>query len=246
MVSRCKYQSSSEIGAYARITNTFALLPITTSDQFTSAFDNLLTDNVKIVRTNIAGTAIVGRLTVANSRGLIVPLTTTRSELQHLRDSLPDGVEVALVEERYSALGNVISCNDKIAIVHPDLDPETIEVIEDVLQVEAFPATIANEPLVGSYSVFTNRGGVVTPDITREQLEELSGQLGVTLEAATVNQGSNLVSAGVCVNDSALICGWDSTALEVANLTRIFKIDDNAGNAMGDMDVDDGLLDLIF
>lgn len=246
MVSRCKYRSSSEIGAYARITNTFALLPITTSDHFSAAFDNLLTDQVKIIRTNIAGTAIVGRLTVANSRGMLVPVTTTRSELQHLRNSLPDGVEVALVEERYSALGNVISCNDKVALVHPELDPETIDVIQDVLQVDVFPAMIANEPLVGSYSVFTNRGGVVTPEITREQLEELSGQLGVSLEPATVNQGSNLVSAGVCVNDSALLCGWDSTALEVANLTRIFKIDDNASSSMDVMDVDDGLLDLIF
>ncbi len=43
-------------------------------------------------------------------------------ELQHLRNSLPDKVKVQRVEERLSALGNVIACNDYVAIVHPDLD----------------------------------------------------------------------------------------------------------------------------
>lgn len=43
-------------------------------------------------------------------------------ELQHLRNSLPDAVKVQRVEERLSALGNVIACNDYVALVHPDLD----------------------------------------------------------------------------------------------------------------------------
>lgn len=43
-------------------------------------------------------------------------------ELQHIRNSLPDQVRVRRVEERLSALGNVIACNDYVAIVHPDLD----------------------------------------------------------------------------------------------------------------------------
>ena len=43
-------------------------------------------------------------------------------ELQHLRNSLPDTVKIQRVEEKLSALGNVISCNDYVALVHPDLD----------------------------------------------------------------------------------------------------------------------------
>ena len=39
-----------------------------------------------------------------------------------MRNSLPDSVKVQRVEERLSALGNVISCNDYVALVHPDLD----------------------------------------------------------------------------------------------------------------------------
>ena len=43
-------------------------------------------------------------------------------ELQHIRNSLPDSVAVQRIEERLSALGNVIACNDYVALVHPDID----------------------------------------------------------------------------------------------------------------------------
>ncbi|XP_010777154.1 eukaryotic translation initiation factor 6 [Notothenia coriiceps] len=59
---------------------------------------------------------------VGNRHGLIVPSSATDQELQHIRNSLPDAVRVQRVEERLSALGNVIACNDYVALVHPDLD----------------------------------------------------------------------------------------------------------------------------
>lgn len=44
------------------------------------------------------------------------------AELQHLRNSLPDQVIVQRIEERLSALGNCIACNDDVALTHTDLD----------------------------------------------------------------------------------------------------------------------------
>jgi len=40
---------------------------------------------------------------------------------------------VQRVEERLSALGNCIACNDYAALVHTDLDRETEEIIADTL-----------------------------------------------------------------------------------------------------------------
>jgi translation initiation factor 6 len=44
------------------------------------------------------------------------------TELQHLTDSLPDQVVVKRVDERLSALGNCIACNDHVALTNPDLN----------------------------------------------------------------------------------------------------------------------------
>ena len=57
-----------------------------------------------------------------NRHGLLVPNNTTDQELQHIRNCLPDSVQIRRVEERFSALGNVTTCNDYVALVHPDLD----------------------------------------------------------------------------------------------------------------------------
>ena len=53
----------------------------------------------------------------------------------------------------------MIACNDYVALVHPDLDKETEEVLADTLNVEVFRHTIAGSVLTGSYCAFSNQVG---------------------------------------------------------------------------------------
>lgn len=116
------------------------------------------------------------------------------------------------VEEKLSALGNCIACNDYVALIHPDLDKETEELIADTLGVEVFRNSVANNMLVGTYCVLSNNGGLVHPQTTVEQLDELSNLLQVPLCAGTINRGSDVIGAGMVVNDWAAFCGLESTA----------------------------------
>lgn len=144
---------------------------------------------------------------------------------------MPDNVVVQRIEERLSALGNCIATNDHVALVHTDIDRETEDIIADTLGVEVFRQTIAGNALVGSYCVFTNQGGMVHPRTSLEDQEELSSLLQVPLVAGTVNRGSDVLGAGMVVNDWAAFCGMDTTSTELSVLESIFKL--NTGGMMG-------------
>lgn len=180
-----------------------------------------------MVHTSIAGCRIIGRLIVGNKKGLIVPSGTTDIELQHLRNSLPDSVKIQRVEERLSALGNVIACNDYVALVHPDLDKETEEIISDVLGVEVFRQTIASNPLVGAYSVMSNQGCIIHPKTKTQDLDELASLLQIPIVAGTVNRGTELLAAGLIVNDFAAFCGTSTTSTELSVIESVFKLNES-------------------
>ncbi|KAJ2489717.1 Eukaryotic translation initiation factor 6 [Coemansia sp. RSA 2050] len=242
MAVRAQFENNNEIGVFSKLTNSYCLVAIGGSENFYSVFEGELGDVVPVVHTSIAGTRIVGRLTAGNRRGLLVPNSTTDQELQHLRNSLPDSVAIQRIEERLSALGNVIACNDYVALVHPDLDRETEEIIADVLGVEVFRQTIADNVLVGSYCAISNQGGLVHPRTSLQDQDELSSLLQVPLVAGTVNRGSDVIGGGLVVNDWTAFAGLDTTSTELSVVESIFKLQDSQPSAIVN-DMRDSLID---
>lgn len=218
-----QFENSSDIGVFTRLTNNYCLLAIG-GTEFYRTFEMELADHIPVIYTSVGGSRIVGRMTVGNSKGLLLPNTTTDQEMMHVRNSLPDAVIVQRVEEKLSALGNVVACNDHVALVHPDLDRETEEIIADVLGVEVFRHTVGGMPLVGSYAALSDNGALVHSKCTVEDMEELSGLLQVPVTNGTINRGSDIIGAGLVVNDWIAFCGLDTTAPEIATVESIFKL----------------------
>jgi len=232
MAVRARFQNSNEIGVYATLTNTYCMVGVHGSENFYSVFEGEFDDVMPVFHASISDTSIIGRLTVGNRHGLVVPNTTTDQELQHIRNSLPDTVKLQRVEERLSALGNVVACNDYVALVHPELDKETEEILADTLNVEVFRQTVAENSLVGTYCSLSNQGGLVHPKTSRESQDELSSLLQIPLVAGTVNRGSEVIGAGMVVNDWTAFCGLDTTSTELSVIESIFKIGDSSHSAI--------------
>jgi len=233
MATRCAFENSPEVGVFSALTNSYALAGIGGSENFYSTLEAELMDHIPVIHATIGGGRYVGRTTVGNVRGLLVPNTTTDQELQHLRNSLPDKVVVQRVEERLSALGNVICTNDHVALIHPDTDRETEEIISDVLGVEVFRQTVGGQALVGTYMNISNQGGMVHPRTTVQDMEELSSLLQVPLVAGTVNRGSDVLGGGFVVNDWSAFVGLDTTGTEISVIESIFKLQRNKGMGGG-------------
>ena len=113
-----------------------------------------------------------------------------------------------------------------MALLHPELDKNTEEIIQDVLGVETYRTTIAGNALVGSYCKITNNGVLVHPMCGVAELDALSTLLQVPLCAGTVNRGSDVIASGMVVNDWTAFCGTDTTAAELSVIDAVFKLAD--------------------
>lgn len=232
MATRVQFENNNEIGVFSKLTNKYSLVCIGGSENFYSAFESELSDHIPVIHASIAGCRFIGRVSAGNSKGLLLPTSTTDQELQHIRNALPDSVVVSRVEERLSALGNVILTNDHIALLHPDVDRETEEIIADTLGVEVFRQTIAGQALVGSYGCLNNAGCLVHPKTTVEEQAELASLLQVPVVAGTINRGSDVLGAGLVTNDWSAFCGLDTTSTEISVVESIFQLGNTNSSAI--------------
>ena len=245
MATRIHFESSNEIGVFAKLTNSYCLVAEGGSQGFNNIFESELGSYLPIISTSIAGIRVIGSMAVGNKNGLLLPSSTTDSELKDIKHLLPEEVNVRKVNERLSALGNCIVCNDSVAILHPDIENETEEAVADVLGVETFKTTIANNALVGSYCVMNNKGGLVHPMVSVDEVDELSALLQIPLCAGTINRGSDVISSGLVANDFSAFCGMETTSTEIAIVDSIFQLNDLGKNEFGDgirMDVLESLV----
>lgn len=215
------YEGSSQIGAYARITNNFVIIGKSPSRHFYSTFQHL---DIPIIETTINTIPTVGSLCQANKNGIIVSNSCSDTELMHIRNSAPENVKVVRIEERLNALGNVLLVNDRIGLLHPEVSQETAERITDVLGVEIFRLSLGEETLVGSFGCLNNVGLLVHPNMQKEEMEELSGVLEVNVVAGTINKGQKDVGGGILVNDWVGFVGHKSTVHERMVIEGIFGL----------------------
>lgn len=222
MSYRIDFEGSSEIGAYISLTNTYCVVGRSQSNNVLK----FLQENVAIpiVETTVNSIRSVGSQCRGNRHGLLVPHTITDQEIMHIRNSLPESVVVRRVDERLNALGNVILCNDHVAIIHADLDRESEDIIKDVLRVPVYRHNIGHEPLVGTFGALNNQGMLVHPCTTQECQKELSELLEVSVIAGTVNGGSQCVGGGLVANDWMCIAGVKTTNVEMAVIESVFDL----------------------
>jgi translation initiation factor 6 len=203
---------SASIGVYSLATEKMAILPLQTPETKAHKIEEWL--GVKVARTTIGGSLVVGALVSANSNGVLLPHSIREEELDIIK-AASENSNLSVMETRRTAYGNMVLANDYGAIVDPRLSPATVEKIEDTLGVEAATGEIAGLPYVGSLALATNKGVLAHPLIKEEEQRLLGDLLKVPVDLGSVNCGIPYVATGLIGNSSNVVAGFMTTGPEM-------------------------------
>ncbi len=210
---------SPNIGVYALTTNSFTIIPVETSLRKVRLIREVLRGEV--VFSTVGGSTLVGVLAAANSKGIVLPHYASDEEVEVLRD-VWDG-NIARVDCRRTALGNLILANDYGAVGAEDLMKEkgVVEKIRDVLDVEMVSGEIAGLPYVGSLATATNKGILAHPMLKDDERQLLADVLKAPVDVGTVNGGVPFVSSGLLANEYGVLIGAPTTGPEIVIITNL-------------------------
>jgi translation initiation factor 6 len=210
--------SGPNIGIYSTVNDEFVFLPNGFADGKSEKLSEYL--KVKPLEISVASTRALGILMVVNNHGILLPSTCSEVEFNHIRDNTDLNVEI--LDVKNNALGNMMSVNDKGGIVSPLMPKEVLQVIQDVLDIEAMQFKIAGFQQVGAVMTTSGKGTVVHPETDEEDMKTINNLLGGNIEAATINGGIPFVSSGILANNNSVVVGSLTNGPEIMMLTRAF------------------------
>ena len=159
----------------------------------------------------VGGSSLLGSLLSGNEKGIAVADIATEEDL----DELTSFSDVVVLESGVNAAGNLIECNAHGAVVSPVVPDKGVEMISDVLGVDAMHSKVAGHDTVGSMLVANGNGVLAHPDITREEAETIESVMKVPVMVGTVTFGSPFVGAGCTASNTHALVGSGSTGPEL-------------------------------
>lgn len=220
MIHKYDVYRSPNVGLFTRTNDKTLLLPFGFAETKTKRLKEYL-DVEEIIYVSIAGTRLMGPMTVMNNNGILLPSTVSDEEIQILKQT---GLNVERLKSKFTAIGNLISANDKGAIVSNLFSEDVDEDIKDTLGVPIQRMSIAGFVQVGSMVVATNAGAIVHPNANDAEISRISETLQIETEPATVNGGSPFLASGIIANFSSVIVGGLTTGPELIMISRALKV----------------------
>ena len=213
-LSRLPLYGNANIGAFTFATDKFAFYPPDMPQGAAREFSETL--RVPCFPATVSNSVLLGVFMVGNSKGIIVPGTSTEEEIQAIKDYAK--VPVAVYEGKKNALGNMILANEHHALVGSDMDPILRQLIHDTLKVEVHEGTIASLAMPGVCAIANSKGLVAHPMTTEEEVARLGEIFNIPVDISTVNCGFPYLRVGITANSKGAVVGEATTGPEMARI----------------------------
>jgi translation initiation factor 6 len=207
---------TSSIGAYVFTNNELTILPPDAPAKVARLIEEAL--GTRVLKLTIAKSPLVGIFIVGNDSGVLVPSIVEDEELLELRRS---GLNVLVVKTRYTAIANLVLTNNRSTVVSPILEKDHLREIGDALGTEVLVNYICGTYLVGSIGVANNRGVLLSPEASEEDVRKIREIFKVNVDVGTINRGRSFIRGGLVVNDRGGIVGNETTGFEIIRIMQV-------------------------
>lgn len=215
MLKRADIIGNPNIGVFILATDDMAIVPKNLSDDKVQILKETL--EVDIVKSLIAGSNLIGSLATANKNGIVVSPHILDKEIKQLEN---EGLNVATIPGNYTAVGNIVACNDKGAIASPFLSEDAVNILEDTLNVNVEPASMIGSDIIGSLISVTNKGFLIGSKASDDEINFACKIFGVEGNIGTVGHGISLVGACCLANSQGAVVAKESTGPEMARVEQ--------------------------
>jgi len=208
-IGKLNFNGDPNLGLFTIPTDEFCIVGNTVMAKDIKVLEEIL--KVRIIRSTVSGTELVGLFSTANSNGIVLPRNSEKKEISLFKKM---GLNVLVSQTKQTALGNLILVNDNGCVIPKELKKIKKE-LEDCFGVEVEIGTVAGLSIPGSTAFATNRGVLAHINCKEEEMELLESVLGVEGDIGTVGFGSPFVGAGLVGNSNGFIISEETTGPEL-------------------------------
>jgi translation initiation factor 6 len=211
------------IGIYARATDRFAIVGRGVVERFEHYKASEIL-KVPLVGVSISDSDLAGIYAASNRNGILLPPIISEKECERLKEQLSEcgsGINVEILNSKFTALGNCIASNSKGALVSPAIkDKRMLRTIGDVLGVEVAQRTIAGYSLPGGMILVTEKGFIAHPKASENELKFIEELFGVRGGIGTANMGVPFPSISIVANSNGYLAGEATSGFEMHRINE--------------------------
>lgn len=221
-VAQLNFYGDHNLGLYGKACDKFCIMGNIEEKNIEQIRKTL---GVECINATVSDTDFVGVLSAFNENGILLPRIVNSKELEIFsRIKKEFGLNIETIGSKFTAIGNLILCNSRGAVISSLFTEHDKKIIEDCLGVEACHINIAHMKTVGSVGVATNKGCLLHRDAEENEIEGVKEILKVEVGVGSANFGSPFVGSAIIANSKGAIIGESTSGPEVVRIQEALNL----------------------
>ncbi len=211
--ARGNIRSSPYVGVFCSATDDYALVPHSVLPKELRAVEEKL--EVRAMKASIGNSGLLGVLSKGLGNKFAVSGLIETDEKRRLEK---EGLELLVLEENFTATGNLIALNRNAGIASLVFGDATVKSLERFFGVKFWRMIVGGSELAGACITVTNKGFICHPNISEKDFARLGAAFRVSGKATTANYGDLFVGNSVVANSKGVIVGERTSGIELSKI----------------------------